>query len=282
MLLKILTGLGAAAAAITTRTKYIAQPLHDQIWIALLLVIAYSVGFSLAYAIVLYILTELTVKLDEPQEKPSKFWLAQYDAIAEAVCTVCNLRIHATGLEKIPTDKHFLLVCNHRSLFDPLVKVTVLRDFDIVYVSKASNFKIPIAGKMMHKTGCLAIDRENNREALKTIQKMTELIKNSESSVGIYPEGTRSKDGELLPFHAGSFKPAQKTGAPVVVIALSGTDKVKKNAPFKKTDIYIDVVKVIDGEFAMNNPTHVTAEIAREAIQTKLNETEKTKETVYA
>lgn len=282
MLLKILTGLGAAAAAITTRTKYLAQPLYDQIWIALMLVIAYSVGFALAYAIVLYILTELTVKLDEPQEKPSKFWQVQYNALAEAVCTVCNLRIHVTGLEKIPTDRRFLLVCNHRSLFDPLVKVTVLKDFDIVYVSKASNFKIPIAGKMMHKTGCLAIDRENNREALKTIQKMTELINNDEASVCIYPEGTRNKDDELLPFHAGSFKAAQKTGAPVVVVALRGTDIIQKNAPFKKTDIYIDVVKVIDGEFVKNNPTAATAQIAREAIQTKLDEAEKTKETVHA
>ena len=282
MLLKILTGLGAAAAAITTRTKYIAQPLYDQIWIALLLLVAYFVGLTLLYVIFLFVLTELTVKLDEPQEKPSKFWLVQYNALAEAVCTVCNLRIHVTGLEKIPTDRRFLLVCNHRSLFDPLVKVTVLKDFDIVYVSKASNFKIPIAGKMMHKTGCLAIDRENNREALKTIQKMTELINNDEASVGIYPEGTRNKEELTLPFHAGSFKAAQKTGAPVVVIALSGTDKAAKNAPFKKTDIYIDVVKVIDGEFAKNNPTHVTAQIAREAIQTKLDEAEKTKETVHA
>ena len=280
MLLKILTGISAAAAAITTLTKYMAQPFYNQIWIALLLLVAYFVGLTLLYVIFLFVLTELTVKLDEPQEKPSKFWLVQYNALAEAVCTVCNLRIHVTGLEKIPTDRRFLLVCNHRSLFDPLVKVPVLKDFDLIYVSKASNFKIPIAGKMMHKSGCLAIDRENNREALKTIQRMTELIKNDESSVCIYPEGTRNKEEQLLPFHAGSFKAAQKTGAPVVVVALRGTDKAAKNAPFKKTDVYIDVVKVIDGEFAKNNPTHVTAEIAREAIQTKLTEAEKTKETV--
>ena len=111
---------------------------------------------------------------------------------------------------------------------------------------------------------------------------MTELISEDIASVGIYPEGTRNYGEELLPFHAGSFKPAQKAGAPVVVVALRNTDMATKNAPFKKTDIYIDVVKVIDGEFAKNNSTAVTAEIARNAISEKIKESSKTKETVNA
>lgn len=251
------------------------------IWIVPLMLIGFIVGLAFLYVLSMFILSELFVDLDKPQERPSKFWLRQSNAVAVAMCTIFNIRVHVSGLEMIPKDKRFLMVSNHRSLFDPVVKLPVFNDYGMAYVSKASNFKkIPIGGRMMHKICCLAMDRENNREALKTINEMIRLITEDIASVAIYPEGTRNKGKELLPFHAGSFKAAQKTGVPVVVVALQGTDKVIKNAPFKKTDIYIDVVKVIDGEFAKNNPTKVTAEIAKNAIDEKIKESEKSKETV--
>lgn len=278
MLIKLFSGISALAAALTTLTAYGARPLFSQILIVLLLFAAFFVGIALIYVIAMFIITELTVDLKKPQDKPSKFWVKQLELLAEAICTVCNIRVHVTGLEKIPKDKRFLLVCNHKSMFDPIVKIPVLKDYDIIYASKAGNFKIPVAGKIMHKTGCLVMDRDNNREALKTIKKMAEYIKNDEGSACIYPEGTRNYGEELLPFHAGSFKVAQKTAAPVVVVSLRGTDIVQKNAPFKKTDVYIDVLGVIDGEFVKGNSTQVTSEIARNMIQKKLSEAAKAKE----
>lgn len=282
MLIKTISGLSVIATAITVFTSFMAQPWYNLIWITVLVLAAFIVGICLAYVLLMFIITELTVDLKKPQDKPSKFWVNQLNMIAEAICTVCNIRVHASGLEMIPTDKRFLLVCNHRSMFDPIVKIPLLKDYNIIYASKVENFKIPIGGKIMHKTGCLALDRENNREALKTIMKMVDYVKNDEASACIYPEGTRSQNDKLLPFHAGSFKVAQKTGAPVVVISLRNTDKVAKRAPFKKTDVYIDVLKVIDGDFVKSNSTQLTAEIAQKLIQDKLDEAAKTelKETV--
>ncbi len=282
MLIKIISGMSVISTAITMFSCFMAQPWYNLIWITVLLFAAYCVGIFLVYAILLFIITELTVDLKKPQDKPSKFWLVQLNTLAEAICIVFNTRIHVTGLEKIPTDKRFLMVCNHKSMFDPIVKIPVLKDYNIIYASKAENFKIPIGGKVMHKTGCLVMDRDNNREALKTINKMAALIKNDEASACIYPEGTRNKGEGLLPFHAGSFKVAQKAGAPVVVVALRGTNRIAKDGPFKKTDVYIDILKVIDGEFAKNNPTQVTAELASNLILEKINEPEikETKETV--
>lgn len=282
MLLTILTGISAVLTGVFTFTLYIHQPVYNLIWIVPLMLVIFFVGVALLYVLLMYVLTAVFCDFDKPVDKPKKFWVSQYNALAVAICTIFNLRVHVTGLEKVPKDKRFLLVSNHRSMFDPIVKIPVFKDFDVRYVSKQSNFKIPIGGKMMHLTGNLAIDRENNREALKTIKKMTELITEDIASVGIYPEGTRNSDDELLPFHAGSFKPAQKAGAPVVVVALRNTDIATKYGPFKKKDIYIDVVKVIDGEFAKNNSTAVTAEIARNAISEKIKESSKTKETVNA
>ena len=282
MILKIISGLSVVGTAITVFAAFLAQPWYNLIWITALLLVGYFIGIVVVYVLFMFALTELTIDMKKPQDKPSKFWVKQLNLIAEAICTVCNIKVHATGLEKIPTDKRFLLVCNHRSMFDPIVKIPLLKNYNIIYASKASNFKIPVGGKIMHKTGCLVMDRENNREALKTIIKMADYIRNDEGSACIYPEGTRNTEDKMLPFHAGSFKVAQKTAAPVVVMSLRNTDKVGKRAPFRRTDVYIDVLDVIDGEFVKANSTHVTAELAQNLIQNKLDESRKneTKEKV--
>ena len=64
----------------------------------------------------------------------------------------------------------------------------------------------------------------------------------------VYPEGTRSKSGELLEFHNGVFKIAQKAGVPIVVVALRGTENISKNYIRRRTDIYHDIVDVIPAE----------------------------------
>ena len=275
MLIKIFSGLSVIATGITVFAALMGQTWYNLIWITALLLVGYFLAIIVAYVLLMFIVTGLTINMKKPQEKPSKFWIKQLTMIAEAMCILFNVRIHATGIEKIPTDKRFLLVCNHRALFDPIVKIPLLKDYNVIFASKAENFKIPIGGRIMYKTGCLAMDRDNNREALKTIKKMAEYISSDEASACIYPEGTRNKNDELLPFHAGSFKVAQKTGAPVVVMALRNTDKIPRRGPFRKTDVYIDVLKVIDGEFVKSNSTQVTAEIARNLIQNKLDEERK-------
>ena len=64
-------------------------------------------------------------------------------------------------------------------------------------------------------------------------------------SIGVYPEGTRSKDCRLLPFHNGVFLIAEKTKAPVVVMALRGTEQIHKRCVFRRTHVYLDVLDVI-------------------------------------
>ena len=66
--------------------------------------------------------------------------------------------------------------------------------------------------------------------------------------MAIYPEGTRARDGEMLPLHAGSFKIATKSGAPLVITTVDNTNHVHKNAPWKRTHVTLRVCKVIPGE----------------------------------
>ena len=158
------------------------------------------------------------------------------------------VRTHVRGLEKLPEPGKFLLVCNHRSMFDPAVIVRKLGKFNISFVSKPSNMKIPLFGTMGYGAGYLAIDRENDRKALSTILTAADYLKRGICSIGIFPEGTRSRGGELLPFHAGSFKIAQKANAPLVISSVRGTEKIKKNLFRRPTDVYLDILEVIPAE----------------------------------
>lgn len=94
----------------------------------------------------------------------------------------------------------------------------------------------------------MAIDRENPRNAMKTILKAAELLKQDEVSVAVYPEGTRSKSCELLPFHNGVFKIAQKAEVPIVVVAVRGTETIHKKYIRHRSDVWIDIIDVLSAE----------------------------------
>lgn len=207
----------------------------------------------------------------EKQHRLSR-WIC--GAAARWLCGYAGMRVHLSGLEQMP-EEPFLFVCNHRSMFDPALVMGYLAKYNISFVSKPSNLALPIAGITGRRAGFLALDRENNREALKTILMAADYLKRGVCNVGIYPEGTRSRTGQLLPFHAGSFKIAQKAGAPVVVACSRGTEKVKKCFFFWKTPVYLDILEVIDAERVKAMSTNDLAGEARSLIRKRLNETER-------
>lgn len=118
----------------------------------------------------------------------------------------------------------------------------------------------------------MSIDRENPRNAMKTIERATELLKKDEVSIAVYPEGTRSKDCTLLPFHSGVFKVAQKANVPVVVTTIQGTEQVKNNYPWKSTTVRINVVKVIDADYVKATKTSILSDEVRELMEKDLEE----------
>ncbi len=182
---------------------------------------------------------------------------------------VLRVKVKTEGLEKLPSDSRFLLVSNHRSNYDPIITWHALEKYDLAFVSKASNFKIPFFGRIIRKCNFLAIDRKNPKNAIKTIEKASNLIKTDTASVAIYPEGTRNKTSkELLPFHNGVFKIAQKAGVPVVVVGVDKTETVHSRTPWKKTVVNLSVLTVIDKETVAASATNTLGE----TIKTVLND----------
>ena len=215
-----------------------------------------------------------TTPTDRPITKQNRLcrWAAPY--MVDVLNVYAGIRVSATGTEMIPTDSRFLFVSNHRSMFDPTVIMAALRDADLAFISKPSNMRIPLGGRIAYSIGFLAIDRENNRNALKTILTAADYLKKDICNIVIFPEGTRSKTKELLPFHAGSFKIAQRANVPVVVAAVSGTDKLRRWVPFRRTLVHLDILEVIPAETVSATRTEALAEEARGKIQAHLTEIE--------
>lgn len=189
------------------------------------------------------------------------------NTLVRIILCFCRVRLRVTGLETLPQDSCFLLVCNHISALDPIVTLYALRSRRLAFVAKEEVLRIPVIGKLLRRCCTLAIDRENPRNAMKTITKAAELIKLAGISVGIYPEGTRSRTGELLPFHNGVFKIALNAGAPVVVAVIRGSERVRKRAPFRSTDVTLTFTDVIPAAVvAQTRRTDTLAALARSSM----------------
>lgn len=217
------------------------------IWKAALLFAGCFFALNLFYFVVVWVATWF-INPSKPIARQNQLCRVGCLYVAYLLTGYGWVRTHVRGLEKLPEPGRFLLVCNHRSMFDPAVIVRKLGKFNISFVSKPSNMKIPIFGAMGYGAGYLPIDRENDRKALGTILTAVDYLKKGICSIGIYPEGTRSKDGKLLPFHAGSFKIAQKANVPLVITSVSGTEKIRKNIFRRPTDVYLDILEVIPAE----------------------------------
>ena len=219
-------------------------------WMLVLMLAVLYIASFLAL-IILYVLAAAVISLFlgmEEREKVNRFCYAVVNYTVGGICALFRVRIHTEGFEKLPEGR-WLYVSNHRSGFDALSACWALRKYGVSFIMKPAIMNIPIAGPFLRRSCFFAIDRENDREALKTIIKATKLIKDDEASIAVYPEGTRNPEGKgLLPFRNGVFKIAQRAGVPVVVATVKNSENVLRNFPRKATDVYLKVCRVISAE----------------------------------
>ena len=203
-------------------------------------------ALNLIFVVGLYISTFFLPK-EDPVEKPRNYY-GIIHLVCEWIMNLLRIKVEFRGMEKFP-EEPFVLVSNHISNFDPVVVLAKVKGRKIAFVSKESNFKIPIAGPYIHLAGFLAIDRENAMRAMRTIKRASELVVGEQMIMGIYPEGTRNKSGEgLLEFKEGAFLLAKRANAPVVVVTTKGTNQIVKNKIIKSTKVELEVIEIIDKE----------------------------------
>ena len=149
---------------------------------------------------------------------------------ARSIIAVSGVKVSVTGIENVPRDRAVLFLSNHQGAFDiPAIQSVLPVHF--LWVAKKSLFKVPVVGWSMSLTGYISIDRDNPAEAVKSMEEASERMSEGVSVV-IFPEGTRSETGALLPFKRGAFMLAKKSGVPIVPVAIQGTNRIKKKGSF--------------------------------------------------
>ncbi|MBQ2933256.1 MAG: 1-acyl-sn-glycerol-3-phosphate acyltransferase [Clostridia bacterium] len=237
-------------------------------WLVPVLILGVLFALIILHCAVLAI-SVVTVNLNKPPRDSDFFRLLVKDFLKMAL-PILRVKVNTTGLEKIPDDEEpFLLVCNHIHDLDPAIIYYAVPDSRLAFIAKKEvRENLPFIFKALHKLSGLPIDRENNREAAKTIINATRLIKEKKNSVAVFPEGYVSKSGDLLPIRNGALKIATKSQSKIVVCTLWGTKEVPKNLLRRKTDIYFDVLEVIDT--AENSHTVEMGEQIHEIMESNL------------
>jgi 1-acyl-sn-glycerol-3-phosphate acyltransferase len=158
---------------------------------------------------------------------------------------LCGIKVVTKGRENL-SKPPYIIMCNHQSALDIFVLYIAL-PFMFKWVAKRQLFSIPFVGWIMKRGGYVSLDRENPREGLKAINDAAQKIREGMNII-IFPEGTRSKDGKLLPFKKGVFSLALRASVPVIPIGINGTSSLQPKGslmPEKKGVIHVNIGKPI-------------------------------------
>lgn len=224
----------------------------------------YFVGMLL-FLFILGILAAPFLSKKRVPKKPNRF--ARFLLVEAYTIGLALMRIHChvKGRELLPPrGTSFLLVCNHLSNFDHMLMIVSLRHYPISFISKPENFRIPIIGRYLWNSGFLAIDRASARNAVTTVNETARRIAECGMCYGVFPEGTRSRTGKLLPFHSGVFHAASRAKSPVLVLHVQGTDQVFRNMPWHPTHVELEILDCIDSDYVAG---HTDAQISDRAYE---------------
>ena len=215
-------------------------------YIPIVLFIGGIIGMIALWWIFIWIAGKFVKKeIHTKQSKWARLWLEQgHDFLMLAGL----VKIKINNKEKIPTTQRFLLVGNHRSNFDSMVMTSKLKKYDLAFITKRSNYKIPLFGRLLYGTCFYPVDRDNQLQSLEAFRKASELIINNECSVAVFPEGTRQRELVLSDFHEGVFNIALRAKCPLVIVTECGSEMVAHNFPFKRTVVNVDVLGTIPYE----------------------------------
>lgn len=134
-----------------------------------------------------------------------------------------GVRLDVHGREKIPTGRAVVFVANHQSNADPPALISILPP--VLVLVRKEIFRLPVLGRAMRLRGFVSVGRQNRERAIRAIEEAIESLRNGHSFLA-YPEGTRSRDGRLLPFKRGVFMMAIKAQVPIVPVTVSGFTKI--------------------------------------------------------
>lgn len=159
-------------------------------------------------------------KIDESNAivwKWSRWW-------NRSLLKIAGCKVELRGLENIPENEGVVFVANHQGNFDIPVLLAWM-PYQCSYVAKDAIEKLPIVKDWTYLMKCIYIDRDNFRQSVKALNGAAKMVKEENRSVVIFPEGTRSRGGDIKEFKGGAFRIATKSNARIVPFCIEGTYK---------------------------------------------------------
>ena len=242
-------------------------------YLFLILWIPLSIILSIITIILLLLLYLCIASHTKPTNKFKHFILRNACFIA---IKCLNIKIIKEGFENVPKET-FVVYANHKSNMDPLLIYYSLNSVCSA-IGKKSLFQNPIMNMIAKTFAAVPIDRENDREAAKSIVTGIKLVKNGLSMI-IFPEGgikTRDTE-EMVNLRAGAYKLAVKANAPVLPISICGSSMISKTRFFKRKTIKIICHRPISKDEYANMNTHEVGTRVEELINSDIREFENEK-----
>ena len=189
------------------------------------LLIALLLFLYLLLGIPVLLVEKLVAKINPHARDISCLRMVQW--VFKLMLWITGADISYIGRENVPKDRAVLYVGNHNSYFDILLTYSQCPGLT-GYVAKSEMLRYPLLRDWMKRLYCVFLDRSDLRAGMQMILTCIDYIKNG-ISICIFPEGTRSKDGQMQPFHEGSLKMAAKTGCPIIPMAISNSAQIFEN-----------------------------------------------------
>lgn len=143
---------------------------------------------------------------------------------AKLLLMFCNIKVDVIGKENVLFGKPQIFMANHQSDFDILISLAHI-PVQFRWIAKKELFAIPVFGAAMRSAGYIEIDRNNREKAIQSIDEAALRIR-SGKSIMTFPEGTKSRHGEIKTFKQGAFHLAITSGAPIIPIAIIGSHRI--------------------------------------------------------
>lgn len=152
------------------------------------------------------------------------FWCTQQ--WSRGILWASGTRVVPHGIEQVDWTRPHVLASNHISGYDIFALASALPG-PFYFIGKKELDRIPFFGLAWRAAGHISVDRSNRARAIQSLSRAAQKIRREGGTVIIFPEGTRSRTGELLPFKKGAFALAREAGVPVIPVIVSGSDRIQ-------------------------------------------------------